>query len=286
MTINVPIIQEHNSGRGNLDTLEIQINGLDTHGYPLQSSVLLDTMIIDSNSIGMGNDSAIKMITWNVSNFSIAGSEFAVSVFYRDTSKLDSCWFVYGYNSFHRQCPAEPNTDTLFALPTDFSRITSSPNTIANSFEVWNEYVGISSPGFFPSEGGNNIFFPCNPTDYTFHPDTDGANYFQDIHIFIYDTLNVYSGIASLHTPGISVSQNYPNPFTSTSVINYSIVNSSDVTFTVNDITGREVFSRNYGIMNPGSHSITMNAAMLAPGIYFYTINASGTAVTKKMAVY
>ncbi len=286
ITINVPIIQVHHTAMDTAhnDTLEIQLNQVDAYGYPT-NIVLVDTLIIGDNIGDPSNsDQIIKTITWNLNNFQVSGSQFAVTINYFDQSKQDSCWFIYGYNSFNSECNGEPSNDTVYAIPTDFSRITTSPKPlIANSFEIWNQYYG---RGFFPTTGGDNIFFPCDSTEKIFHPGIDGINYFQDIHIFLTDTISVNMGVQNLHATGINVSQNYPNPFSSATVINYNTTKQADINFKVSDITGREILSQNYGRTQPGTHSISLDGTALNAGVYFYTINASGTTVTKKMVVY
>jgi len=285
-TIYLPIIQVNHSGKH--DTLQISITTVDVHGYPQTNTYLQDTLIIDSNNInniGAGNDYTVHNIIWKLNNYPLPSNRFAVTVNYFDPSKQDSCWFIYGYGYFHKSCPYEPSNDTIFAANTHFSTVTTNTQSfIANSFAFWNEYAGL---GDLPSTDGNNIFYPCTTADSnSYQQGIDGANYLQDIDIAANMLFISYLGIPTINSINVSVKQNYPNPYRNTTAINYSITKPGDVSLRINDITGREVFLQDYGNISPGEHTIDLNATMLSPGVYFYSITSSGYTITKKMTVY
>lgn len=288
-TLFLPIIQVNHSGFN--DTLELQLTTVDINGYPLTNTYLADTLIIDTNNghncIGAGNDNTVNIIKWSLSGHPILGGRFAINVTYHDSTKLDSCWFIYGYNSFTGSCPYENNPPALANI-TKFSRINASPKDFyANSFAQWNEYIGLADRGFFPDPTGNNVFYPCNASDTLhYHPGVDGANYLQDIDMAVQLLYTSYLGVQSLHNPGINVSQNYPNPYNNTSLITYTIPKQADVSLKINDLAGREIIAQSYGNMNPGQHTITLNANAFSTGVYFYSITSLGYTVTKKMVVY
>lgn len=286
-TLFVPIIQVNHSGIN--DTLDIQITTVDANGYPITNSYQIDTLVVadstNSYNIGAGNDYTINTIKWNLNNYSLSGGRFAVNVTYHDSTKKDSCWFIYGYGYFHKTCPFE-GTDSTFAEITHFSKVNASPKPFfANSFAYFNQYTGLG--GYLPAQDGNNEFFPCTAADTDlFHPGIDGANYLQDIDIAAHVYYYSYAGIPNLQSPGISVSQNYPNPYDNTTVINYNLIKQADVSWRVVDLAGREIISQSYGTISPGQHSITLHANTFSAGIYFYSITSSGYTITKKMVIY
>lgn len=81
------------------------------------------------------------------------------------------------------------------------------------------------------------------------------------------------------------VSQNYPNPFNATSVVNVNIRKTCELSLDVINITGQKVFEINPIKAKPGKNTISIDAGKLSPGIYFYTVRAGETAITKKMVV-
>jgi hypothetical protein len=289
-TIFVPIIQVHHNPRNQIDVLEIQLDSVDVNGYPSIASPVSDTIIYadstNNYNIGSGNDYTIKTIKWILNNYQLSqlgrGTKFAVTVTYTDTSKLDSCWFIYGYGYFDKVCPDE--TDSVLALPTNFTKINAIPHPFyANSFAAYNAYNGY---GQFPTKQGDNLFYPCDANDVTYTPGFDGANYLQDIHIYVSDSIYVDLGVPNIRPTSVKVNQNYPNPFTSNTTITYSFTKASPVSFSVTDITGREIIAQNFGLLNPGQHTVNLNGKDFSPGVYFYSITCSGFTVTKKMVVY
>ncbi len=83
-----------------------------------------------------------------------------------------------------------------------------------------------------------------------------------------------------------SLGQNYPNPFNTSTEISFELANGSDVTVEVMDMTGRKVIDRAEGYRPAGKHSITLDAAGLDAGIYFYTLKAGQFKETKQMVVF
>jgi len=109
--------------------------------------------------------------------------------------------------------------------------------------------------------------------------------YQQDAAIFASVTYAITTGVNNINESGLSIGQNYPNPFNKETTISYSITKSSDVTFSVYDITGRVITTNNYGNVAPGQYQVNLNANTFSPGIYFYTFNVNGSIVTNKMIV-
>lgn len=96
---------------------------------------------------------------------------------------------------------------------------------------------------------------------------------------------NLIDGAGSVGTLS-AVSQNYPNPFRESTVINYELSSGSDVTIIVTDMTGRKLIDRSEGYRPAGSHSLSLDAKDLEAGIYFYTLSAGQFTETRQMVVY
>ncbi len=75
--------------------------------------------------------------------------------------------------------------------------------------------------------------------------------------------------------------QNYPNPFNPTTVINFSIPTSGNVSLKVYDMLGREVKTLVNSFVNSGSYSVDFNGSNLASGIYFYKLETQGVSGQK-----
>jgi len=83
----------------------------------------------------------------------------------------------------------------------------------------------------------------------------------------------------------ISLEQNYPNPFNPTTVINYHLPASMDVTLQVFDMTGRRVAILQQGTMPAGSHTVNSDATNLSSGVYMYSLQAGQQVYTRKLTL-
>jgi hypothetical protein len=82
-----------------------------------------------------------------------------------------------------------------------------------------------------------------------------------------------------------SIGQNVPNPFDNSSVITYTLNEASNVSVLITDVTGKVVQTITPGNQVAGTHTLTIDAANLADGMYFYTFTVGNETVTKQMVV-
>ena len=80
-----------------------------------------------------------------------------------------------------------------------------------------------------------------------------------------------------------NLSRNYPNPFNSTSLIKYSVPQSSQVHIKIYDILGNEIETLVNEQKNTGTYELTWYAERLPSGIYFYQLQTPNFTQTKKM---
>ncbi len=79
------------------------------------------------------------------------------------------------------------------------------------------------------------------------------------------------------------VSQNYPNPFNDLSHINVNLRKACHLLLAIKNMMGQKMYEKDIDYSSPGLNKISINGANLSPGIYFYTVKAGSTEVTKKM---
>ncbi|MFC1508912.1 putative Ig domain-containing protein [Candidatus Omnitrophota bacterium] len=80
-----------------------------------------------------------------------------------------------------------------------------------------------------------------------------------------------------------TVFQNIPNPFNATTTITYRISYESTIKLTIYNMSGQLVAEYNEGLKAPGTYSVYWNADDKPSGVYFYTLNGSTAAETRKM---
>lgn len=104
------------------------------------------------------------------------------------------------------------------------------------------------------------------------------------VRMLINDHSNLIDGV-DLNTSLNQLEQNYPNPFVGSTTISYDLVQSSDVSVEITDMTGRIVMNIDEGSKSAGTHSITINAKNFEVGMYFYTLKAGQYSQTKRMII-
>jgi hypothetical protein len=92
-----------------------------------------------------------------------------------------------------------------------------------------------------------------------------------------YPSINLVTGATGDSEPvpaAYRLDQNYPNPFNPSTEIRYSLPQKSFVTLRVHDILGRLVSTLVEGEQETGSYAVDFDAADLAGGTYFCTLEA------------
>jgi hypothetical protein len=79
-----------------------------------------------------------------------------------------------------------------------------------------------------------------------------------------------------------SLSQNYPNPFNPETVIDFSLEQAGEFTFTVYNVIG-QVVDEIKGMGSVGNNEIRWNGSNQSSGVYFYKLQAGDYTETKKM---
>jgi subtilisin-like proprotein convertase family protein len=84
----------------------------------------------------------------------------------------------------------------------------------------------------------------------------------------------------------MGLSQNFPNPYNSSTSISYSLSREADVRIVIFDILGREVKTLLSRKLTAGEYHISFNANDMASGLYFYSMFLEGVLFeTKKMVL-
>jgi hypothetical protein len=152
-----------------------------------------------------------------------------------------------------------------------------------NNYTVWNQQsVSINEVGEY-----GPLTYECNVTDHNnalrFNIGmTPGDLYLDDIvltdaSISAVPENNVLS--EPLQAAQYIISSNYPNPFNSTTNIQYQLPEKSTVSLTIYTITGQRITSFTPGSQRAGEHMITWNGQDrhghdVPSGIYIYRIDA------------
>ena len=75
----------------------------------------------------------------------------------------------------------------------------------------------------------------------------------------------------------------YPNPFNSSTIIEYSLPEEAEISLTIYTISGQTAAVLKDGNQKAGSYAVTWNARGMPSGIYFCTLRVEGLNTTRKM---
>ncbi len=96
----------------------------------------------------------------------------------------------------------------------------------------------------------------------------------------------VIDGVIKAMLPGhFSISQNYPNPFRTTTIISFALPRKEEVTISVYNFAGRLVETLLSSGMDAGYHRISWNAQGYSPGVYVYRIKAGSFMQSRKVTI-
>ena len=83
----------------------------------------------------------------------------------------------------------------------------------------------------------------------------------------------------------ISISQNYPNPFSKETSVVVTLKENTKVSLDVFNTIGQKVITQNQQELSIGTHTLKIDGTTLTPGIYFYTVKAGNSSISRKMIV-
>jgi hypothetical protein len=82
-----------------------------------------------------------------------------------------------------------------------------------------------------------------------------------------------------------NVSQNYPNPFNGNSVVKVNVSKSCTLGLEVTNLAGQVVYALPERKVDAGTKWLEIKSDHLPAGVYFYSVKADDTVVTKKMVI-
>jgi len=210
-------------------------------------------------------DEKVIFAAWTDSDTVLTGSDYgnttASKNFRNDTPDL----FIVGLD-------IEGNKQTN---PTNFTKGTLSSGSAF--FHYLSDYIFFDGSGTYtiPASIINKGTEPTDPVEH---------KYLKGITFTKADFVTNAGFKASIDNV-VSVSQNRPNPFNGNTQIDINLDKASNVSINVINITGQSVYTMNYGKRAQGIFTINLKSNNLSSGVYFYTVTAGNSQVTKKMIV-
>jgi hypothetical protein len=193
------------------------------------------------------------------------GTEIFVKIYSIDPSTGDFVW--EGESAPLVVAAGNLNTNLVMELM-------DPVNLLANN--TYLAVVGAYGAGLKAANAGSS-----EPQTSFFLDLADGTWYYTTSTPYV--RLNFDPAVGIEETEGnVAISNVYPNPTTGATTIDYSLVNASDVTVEVVDITGKVVYAVNNGTQVAGDYTVSFDAAGYSNGVYYVNITSNESTVTKK----
>jgi len=122
-------------------------------------------------------------------------------------------------------------------------------------------------------------------TDTSYGRFTDGANTWYFMPDFTPGAANVNTMSINELTDNAEISQNYPNPITGVTNIEFRLESPDRVSIVVYDVSGAKVATLTDAYYTIGKHVIRWDAGNMPAGFYFYTLQSSKSTLTKKALI-
>lgn len=149
---------------------------------------------------------------------------------------------------------------------------------------MWQSWMGNASYYVFDYGGEYEIPFTYQVMNPQNNIDPVTFHYIDEFRLTDAD-LSVVVSDHEIEMPGITVNQNYPNPFREQTNVGIYLDEPANVRIDVTNLLGQTVRSQDYGYRNSGRHTLTLNAADLEAGVYLYTVRTNDKSATKQMIV-
>jgi len=166
----------------------------------------------------------------------------------------------------------------FYANKSEESSVLNLPFSLKGS----GEQVGLWDPN---QNVLDSLSYDQQITDTSYGRYPDGSESWYMMPTFTPGAPNVYTDAIEENTMNATLSQNYPNPFSNTTNIEFSLDEPGYVTITVYTISGSVVTVLADESFNNGKHLIHWNASALPAGYYFYSIKTSAGTIVKKATV-
>ncbi len=164
---------------------------------------------------------------------------------------------------------------------TEFHCIGSIPESVflnSSKLPIKNSYAELRSSEFgFYFDGNKKILFTQTKAD----ADSAYQITLNNVALITSTPENINPRVREYQ-----LSQNFPNPFNSSTSINYYINKPAVVSIKLFDLLGREMATLHDAQDLAGSHSVTFNGNNLSSGVYFYSLNVDGIPrIVRKMVI-
>lgn len=173
-------------------------------------------------------------------------------------------------------------------LPTLNMHGDEAENVTFFSAGMWSAYYGCMSHYVFTEVTESDLTYTCT-IPFVYQQMGAGNDPLLPVQFwYIPDFVKTYTitGIGDKEAGFAGkVSQNYPNPFSQTSVIKVDLTEKASLKLVVTNLLGQRVLQIERGDVPAGTYQFDIDGSKLGNGVYFYTVFTGKESVSRKMVV-
>lgn len=211
-----------------------------------------------SQAIGGEPFNCITFPAENIILISGGDYEFGVSSAISRDGGINFEYYVYGYFGI--------GYSTSFRTPGEGWSASGFSQNLLLTTDTGNTYTSYPSPD---SSSLYGIVFPNKNTGWAVGD--NGA-----IYKFSPSPIGIQNNKEIIANDFLLLEDNFPNPFNSMTVINFTVNKKSEITLRVYDISGKEIKEIRKGVLREGNYSQELNLQGFSSGVYFLMAEAIG----------
>jgi len=185
--------------------------------------------------------------------------------------------------------------DSLMSVEMKVTELSGNPAIVLDSLVHWKNIYGVDK-NYIPIDKNNGINLNQLKVSKSLLSENKSYSYsvrYRDHNLkwsswsnaVTFNTDGIISGINAFDNSSVDYAlfQNYPNPFTQSTIFPYQIQKSGNVSFRILDLTGNEIRNIDEGVKSPGKYNLQINSGKMESGIYFLLMKSDQGTITRKM---
>ena len=233
-------------------------------------------------------------LTWSVTRNVFPAPAYGLQVAFKDNmTGLVSSYFGNEVNKLSSSTDGGLNWSSRISVPShpSFYFLTYVPGTTGGYFITSHSNIGYPEPtvpgSAYTPDGGETWIQVDNLAHgaSSFTTGNIGWSAGRGDTIYKWPSVPLGTDPHNLSDMTVTLHQNYPNPFSSSTWIQYQIPNTSPVVLKVYDILGSEVATLVNEEKSAGSYNVEFTPRGLSSGIYYYRLQVGSSVQTKKLLI-
>jgi hypothetical protein len=185
--------------------------------------------------------------------------------------------------------------DSLMSVEMKVADITGNQQLILDSLVHWENVYGVdknfnpidknSSVNLYQLKISKSMISEYKLYSYSVRYRDHNLKWSDWSNLVLFNSTGIISGVDAFsdHSGHDQLLQNYPNPFSNSTVFTYQIQERGKVSFSILDLSGKEIRTISAGVKSPGQYNLEINSGKMENGIYFLRMKTDDATISRKM---